>query len=130
MILSESWANQRTTRNALDELKQRLQNAPKITVIWEGTPYHRAKMVHAYAEKLGIEIIQLLGYSPDLMPVEELWNWFRQIVTRNRVFKTKQELITAAQDFEDQLNTDPYTIADRLVVIEDLDPDFEKLLAS
>lgn len=47
-------------------------------------------MVYAYAEKLGIEIIQLPGYSPDLMPVEELWSWFRQIGTCNRVFKPRK----------------------------------------
>jgi len=45
-------------------------------------------------------------------------------------FQTKKELIEAAQDFEDELNTEPLTVADGLVVIEELDPEFEKLLAS
>lgn len=123
-------ANAVTVRDALRALKDRLQDAPKITVVWDGAPYHRTKEVLAYAAKLGMEVVPLPGYSPDLMPVEELWNWFRQEVTRNRVFATREDLIQAAYDFEDRVNALPYLVADRLVVIEDLNPDFEKLLAS
>jgi transposase len=92
-------ANQITVRDALWSLKERLWDAPKITVVWDGASYHRAKGVLAYAAKLGMEIVPLPGYSPDLMSVEELWNWFRQEVTRNKVFATREDLIQAALDF-------------------------------
>jgi len=77
-----------------------------------------------------MEVVLLPSYSPDLMPAEELWNWFRQEVASNKVFAMCKALIEAAKTFEDRLNSTPYAVADRLVVIEHLNLDFEKLLAS
>lgn len=123
-------ANAATTCEVLSELKERLKDAPKITIIWDNASYHRAKRCHRRAAELGMEIVHLPPYSPDLMPVEELWNWFRTNVTRNRFFAKERALIEAAQEFQDIVNTDVYAVADRLIVLEELDPAFEELLAS
>jgi len=42
-------------------------------VLWDGAPYHRAGVVQEVATGLGIKLLPLPGYSPDLMPVEALW---------------------------------------------------------
>ena len=64
------------------------------------------------------------------MPVEELWHWFRDEVTRNRVFPERCDLIRAAEDFETRVNSIPYAVSDRLPVLEHLDPEREKFLVS
>jgi hypothetical protein len=47
----------------------------KLLVLWDGAPYHRAQAVREAATALNIRLMPLPGYSPDLMPVEELWRW-------------------------------------------------------
>ena len=129
-IKADKKANSRTIRNALHDLKQLLGDAPKITLFADNANYLKNKINHAYAARLGIEVVHIPKYSPDLMPVEELWNWFRQDVTRNVIFDDTDQIIQAAKDFVERVNTDPYNVADRLVVREELDPRYEELLAS
>ena len=69
----------------------------------------------------------LPGYSPDLMPVEELWRWLREDVTYHHCHASAEDLTRRVGDFEARLNREPFVIADRLWVKDTLDPDEEKL---
>ena len=51
-------------------------------VIWDGTPWHRAKLIQKTAAELGIGLVQLPAYSPDLNPLQGLWKWMREEVTQ------------------------------------------------
>ena len=53
-------------------------SVPHRVVLWDGAPYHRAQAVRETATALDITLMPLPGYSPDLMPVEELWHWLRE----------------------------------------------------
>jgi transposase len=78
------WPYPRANGEHTVEVLQRLRaEAPdrKLIVLWDGAPYHRAQIVRAAARTLDIELMPLPGYSPDLMPVEELWHWLREDVT-------------------------------------------------
>jgi transposase len=98
-----------------------------LIVLWDGAPYHRAKSVRAAATALNITLMPLPGYSPDLMPVEELWRWLREDVTYHHCHASADDLTRRVGDFEARLNRDPFVIADRLWVKDRLDPDEEKL---
>jgi transposase len=98
-----------------------------LIVLWDGAPYHRAKSVRAAATALNITLMPLPGYSPDLMPVEELWRWLREDVTYHHCHASADDLTRRVGDFEARLNQDPFVIADRLWVKDRLDPDEEKL---
>jgi hypothetical protein len=71
--------------NTIDVLKHLRTEFPdqEITLIWDGAPYHRAQTVKQTLEVLQINIQPLPSYSPDFMPVEHLWQWFRenQVIT-------------------------------------------------
>ena len=99
----------------------------QLIVLWDGAPYHRAACVRETAAALRIAIVPLPGYSPDLMPVEALWRWFREDVTSHHCHRTADDLRRRAADFEARINQDPYAVADRLWVKDHLDPDEEKL---
>src|SRR3954449_4035317 len=58
----------------------------------------------------------LPGYSPDLMPVEELWRWLREDVTDHHCHASADDLTRRVADFEGRLNREPFVIADRLWV--------------
>lgn len=102
----------------------------KITVVWDGAPYHRAQQVTAEAETWGIHLEPLPGYSPDFMPVEHLWQWLCEDVTYHTCYNTKQSLIDQVANFKKRINASPNEVADRLWVQTHLDPEVEKLRVS
>ena len=84
-------------------------------------------MVWSAAASLGIQLLPLPGYSPDLMAVEPLWRWLREDVTYHHCHATAEDLIRRVAAFEADVNADPYAVADRLWVKDHLDPAEEKL---
>jgi len=118
--------------HTIDVLQRLRAEAPerKLIVLWDGAPYHRAKAVREVATTLGIDLMPLPGYSPDLMPVEALWRWLREDVTYHHCHASAEDLTRRVEAFEMRLNRDPYVIADRLWVKDHLDPEEEKLRLS
>jgi transposase len=115
--------------HTIDVLRRLRAEAPdrKLIVLWDGAPDHRAKAVREVATTLGIELMPLPGYSPDLMPVEALWRWLREDVTYHHCHASAEDLTRRVDTFEERLNRDPLVVADRLWVKDHLDPDEEKL---
>jgi transposase len=97
-------------------------------IIWDGAPCHKAKLVQEAAAVLGLTIIPLPGYSPDLNPIEGLWKWMREDVTQNHCYATMRELFDACKAFINRLNAEPLQTIKRLWPKFELDPEFEKLL--
>src|SRR5262249_241288 len=69
----------------------------RLVLIWDNAPCHVAKTVTAEAARLGIAIVNLPGYSPDLNPLERLWAWIREEVTRGFCHQSVPDLIAACQ---------------------------------
>jgi transposase len=100
----------------------------RLVLIWDNAPCHVAKIVKAEAALLGIELVFLPGYSPDLNPIERLWDWMREEVTRGCCHRSVAELIAACQAFIERINRDPIALVDRLWPKFELDPEFEAKL--
>lgn len=118
------------TIRILELVAKRSEGMEKPTVIWDGAPWHRSRAVMERAKELGIELVRLPAYSPDLMPVEELWRWTRSQVTWDKCHESLTQLREAVAAFVARINALGLVIADRLVVRDTLDPEFEKLLVS
>ncbi|WP_158258421.1 transposase [Rhodopila globiformis] len=99
----------------------------KLILLWDGAPYHRAKTVWSAAGSLGIHLVPLPSYSPDLMAVEPLWRWLREDVTYHHCHATVEDLIRRVAAFKADVDADPCAVADRLWVKDHLDPEEEKL---
>jgi transposase len=119
-------ANGENTIDVLHRLRAEIPTRSLI-VLWDGAPYHRAKMVWSAAASLDIQLLPLPSYSPDLMAVEPLWRWLREDVTYHHCHATAEELIRRVAAFEADVNADPCTVADRLWVKDQLDPEEETL---
>jgi transposase len=97
-------------------------------LIGDNAPCHVAKRVKAEAARLGVAIVNLPGYSPDLNPIERLWDWMREEVTRGFCHASVAEQIEACQAFLGRINRDPVALVDRLWPKFELDPEFEEKL--
>jgi len=129
LLWEDGWCDGQRTATFLGQLKRWLANGRgRVVVIWDNAPCHRAKAVKARAAEVGIELVFLPGYSPDLNPIERLWDWMRQEVTRGHCHGSVPELTAAAQRFIADINTDPVAVVDRLWPKFDLDPEFEQKL--
>lgn len=119
-------ANQFQTIEVLKQLRVEFPDLT-MTVIWDGVPYHRATSVILAASTLDIQLQPLLSYSPDLMPVEHLWQWLREDITYHTCYDYKHQLIQQVTHFVNRLNLNPLAISDRLWVKNHLEPDEEKV---
>ena len=102
----------------------------EVVLIWDGAPWHKAKRVQAAASELGFTLVALPSYSPDLNPIEGLWKWMREEVTRNFCHASMRHLFDACKAFIDRINTDPQRLVSRLWPRFELDLEFEKFLVS
>jgi len=129
LLWQDGWCNGEKTVSLLRALAAwRKGKKGRVVLIWDNAPCHTAKIVQAEAARLGIEIVNLPGYSPDLNPVERLWAWLREEVSRGFCHKSVEELYKACQDAIQRINSDPVALTDRLWPVFELDPEFEAKL--
>jgi transposase len=102
----------------------------QLVIIWDGASWHRSQLVQSEAQQLAITLVQLPAYSPDLNPIERLWQWMRQEVTRNFCHASLHELFVACLAFVTDINQDPDALIKRLWPKCELNPEYEKLLLS
>ncbi len=108
LLWQNGWCNGEQTVQFLRALARwRAGRKGRVVLIWDNAPCHIAKVVTAEAARLGIEIVRLPGYSPDLNPIERLWDWMREEVTRGFCHGSVPELIDARQAFIERINRDP-----------------------
>jgi transposase len=71
-----------------------------LTVIWDGLPAHRSRLVREFvAEERGaIALESLPAYAPELNPVEYIWGYCKQHELPNFCPKTFGQLGWAARD--------------------------------
>ncbi len=79
----------------LREFSGELSADVHAVLIWDQAGFHTAKEV---CIPENVTIIPLPPYSPQLNPVEKLWQYMRQHYWSNRVYKDYDELRVAAID--------------------------------
>lgn len=130
-IWNEGACNKDHTILFLERLADEIGPTDKRKVIiWDNAPWHRAKDVRKKAKELGFELIFLPGYSPDLNPIEGLWKWMREEVTKLKCYDAMRDLFLACLAFIERINQNRSHLLNRLWPKFELDPDFEKLLVS
>ena len=84
--------NQETMKQMLQAVRQANAEAETIVLLWDNHRAHLTKSVEAKALELGIVLVNLPPYSPDLNPIERIWKQVKQAISEKALLKTIQEL--------------------------------------
>ena len=82
--------NQESTIDFLNQLQAR-NGDKKIHIICDNVPYQHAKAVKKTAKDLGIHLIYLPGYSPNLNLIERYWGFLKKKVLVNKHYETFEQ---------------------------------------
>lgn len=90
----------------LDDI--RLKNPiKKIVVILDNFSSHRAKATIDHANEIGIELVFLPPYSPDLNPIEYIWKSIKKIISKEFIVDLdhmKKIILDSFQNFSSKLS--------------------------
>jgi len=84
---------------AVNGLKQHTEVA---AVVWDGAPSHRDQRVHG----LGLSLIGLPPYSPELNPAERVFEEVRRWI-EGKVYPSLEDKVAAVEVFLTELESDP-----------------------
>ena len=88
------WASTEMMNIFLKEMERRLKGRQCLLIL-DGAGWHRSK---GLAVPPNIELVFLPPYSPELNPVERLWQWLKRHSLRNRFYKALKEAEDAVQE--------------------------------
>jgi transposase len=70
----------------------------RLLVVLDNASYHHAAPVSRAAKLLGIQLLYLPAYSPNLNLIERFWKFLKRKVARNRYYATFAEFRAAVQN--------------------------------
>ena len=131
-LWEQGWCNGEQTVQFLQALADWLPPSDLQTlIIWDGAPWHsRTLAVQEKAEALGLTLVTLPPYSPDLNPIEGLWKWMREEVTQHYCHLNLAQLKQDCLAFIGQINRQPLNLIQRLWPKCELNNLHEKFLLS
>ena len=94
MSLFLPWANTDMMNIFLEEMDKFLAGR-QCFLVMDMAGWHRAESLRV---PKNIKIIYLPPYSPELNPVERLWQWLKRHSIRNRFYQTIEDVMDAVQN--------------------------------
>jgi transposase len=93
------WVNAASICDLLRAIRLKNPSGEVIHLIMDNARYNRSAKVKALADELGIVLVYLPAYSPNLNPIERLWKFFKKKVLYNKYYETKSEFEEACVKF-------------------------------
>lgn len=91
-----------------------------VTIVLDNASYHRAKVVRELAETLGIELLFLPPYSPNLNLIERVWKLVKKLALNARTLSDFDAFAESVTKTVENLETEH---CDKLVTL--LTPNFQ-----
>lgn len=84
------WVDKEVMQKHLALISKRTRADRHTVVIMDGAGRHTDDIA---AEFKNLNIIKLPPYSPELNPIEQIWQWLRQRKLANRCFKDYEDIV-------------------------------------
>lgn len=104
MITDHGYINAVSVCALLQKLHNLFLNLP-IVIIMDNARYQRCALVEETARKLGIQIIFLPAYSPNLNLIERLWKFVKKKALYNQYYAHYEQFHTAISNCLEQTGT-------------------------
>jgi hypothetical protein len=99
--VSWTWVDSMKATDLVPLMEALRTNAPLDAIVWDGASSHRDDAVRA----VGVPLVGLPPYSPELNPVERLFEEVRRHV-EGHVYSTLADKVAAVNAFLDELDAD------------------------
>lgn len=102
-VNNDSYINAKSVCLLLKKLYLQYVGLPIILVL-DNARYQKCKLVRRYAKILGIQLLYLPSYSPQLNLIERLWKFVKKKVLHGKYYPTFEEFRHALKQFLDNLH--------------------------
>lgn len=89
-----------------------------ITLVLDNARYQKCAVVADLARQLGIELLYLPGYSPNLNLIERVWKFVKSECLRTKYYASYEEFHTAIQQCLDDLSSRHKPAMDTLLTLD------------
>ena len=101
ILLEEENCNADSIVRLLEAIKKQYASAETICLILDNARYQEGEIARIKAQELGIDLVFLPAYSPNLNLIERLWKFFKKKVMKNQYYKDFAIFKKAIEDFFD-----------------------------
>lgn len=98
-FITEENCHKGTIKAFLDEVRRMYPKAQNIKIFLDNARYQRNYEVQEYAKNLGITLIFMPPYSPNLCLIERLWKFFKKKIIKNKYYETFEEFYSFVSNF-------------------------------
>lgn len=102
LLIPIQQGNEETFLIMLDKIKEQHLEFEGIILIWDNHPAHLTPAVERKAAILGIYIVNLPTYSPNLNPIESLWKTIKEQIGTNGVIANLAQINQILNEAFDQ----------------------------
>ena len=79
-LITEKNCNMETIKEVFYKIRNEYKNWKKIVIILDNAKYNHAKEVVKLTDKLGIKLLFLPPYSPNLNLIERVWKFLKKVL--------------------------------------------------
>ena len=90
-VSNDSYINSESVCHLLCKLSARCSPDTKISVVLDNAKYQRCAVVEGYADNIGIELLFLPSYSPELNLIERLWRFVKNTCLYSEYYENFKE---------------------------------------
>ncbi|WP_332403477.1 transposase [Vibrio metschnikovii] len=85
------WVNKEIMSEHLKQISAITEKGRHVVVVMDGADWHTSNIADHFHN---VNVLKLPPYSPELNPIEQVWNWLRQHCLANQSFIDYNDIVS------------------------------------